>query len=261
MNMYKLAPPPATATSARVLYKRGISKDPTIDYINDPHTIYYCMDINHRPGITKGYPIMFETEIKKLSYHEHNMYLNHDRFGGIGVFAGERIPAFAVVFHYAGDEMNIPKIMRGRVKGRRRKRTITRTKEFSGNRHYILSTSKKSIDATFFGNMSRFVNTDCQNPNTFIQEDDKGNAWLFALRDIQPHEEITTFYGTYETANGEPEQCESCHQIHPVDYIPPVIDAIPDGQFVNDLNGYLVGFAIPKTYRKGTIIYDDFGQD
>lgn len=128
---------------------------------------------------------------------------------GWGVRALEPIPAFSFVFEYVG-EINTNEEQFYRNKVHREKGVHTYTMNLDADfdmeeRHFgdgLTDTEALVLDATNFGNVSRFVNHRCNDANLFVRpvqietrDTHYYHAAFFAVRDIQEMEELTWDYG------------------------------------------------------------------
>lgn len=111
---------------------------------------------------------------------------------GRGLFTEERIAKGACVIEYVG-----------------RPATAKQTKENRGK--YLFWTSDKSmIDGNVPANTARFINHSCE-PNCEIVIS-RRRVFVFALRDIEPGEELSYDYGTeyFEMHLARNCRCEKC---------------------------------------------------
>src|SRR5262245_11166074 len=100
------------------------------------------------------------------------------KIDGLGCFATVRFPKGRKIAEYVGERISRVEIAR-RVKGKRR--------------IYISNIdSYWAIDARKYGNGTQYVNHSCE-PNCFIKII-KGHILFFALRDIEPGDEILLDY-------------------------------------------------------------------
>lgn len=98
---------------------------------------------------------------------------------GLGVFAGEAIPARRKIGEMRGEIVPVREARR-RIEGRRRI-------------HVVEVTDKTAIDATKSDCALRHVNHSCA-PNAVLRIR-QGRAEFYAMRDIDPGEEICADYG------------------------------------------------------------------
>ncbi|MDP2326138.1 MAG: SET domain-containing protein-lysine N-methyltransferase [Gammaproteobacteria bacterium] len=109
---------------------------------------------------------------------------------GRGLFAGCAIPARAKIGEFEGEIITIREARR-RAKGRR---VVA-----------IVELESRAIDATATRRGFRFINHSCA-PNTFTRLTDR-RAEFYALRKIQPGEELTVDYGESHHNGKLPCQC------------------------------------------------------
>lgn len=98
---------------------------------------------------------------------------------GHGVFAAEPIPARRKIGEMRGELISVAEARR-RIKGRARI-------------HMVEVSERRAIDATDSNGPLRYVNHSCQ-PNAVLRIR-QGRAEFYAIRDIEPGEELTADYG------------------------------------------------------------------
>lgn len=98
---------------------------------------------------------------------------------GQGVFAAEPIPARRKIGEMRGELISVAEARR-RVKGRARI-------------HMVEISERRAIDATGSDGPLRFINHSCA-PNAVLRIR-QGRAEFYAIRDIEPGEELTADYG------------------------------------------------------------------
>ena len=98
---------------------------------------------------------------------------------GQGVFAAEPIPARRKIGEMRGELISVAEARR-RIKGRARI-------------HMVEVSTRRAIDATESNGPLRFINHSCQ-PNAVLHIR-QGRAEFYAIRDIEPGEELTADYG------------------------------------------------------------------
>lgn len=98
---------------------------------------------------------------------------------GQGVFAAEPIPARRKIGEMRGELISVAEARR-RIKGRARI-------------HMVEVSDRRAIDATASDGPLRFINHSCL-PNAVLRIR-QGRAEFYAIRDIEPGEELTADYG------------------------------------------------------------------
>jgi uncharacterized protein len=109
----------------------------------------------HKPG-------KFDLKVKRSS-------------AGLGLFTASEIPRNACVIEYVGRELTKEEA------------------ENSKSKYLFEISSRKTIDGTERSNIARYINHSCK-PNAEA-EIHRGRVFIFALRKIQPGEELTYNYG------------------------------------------------------------------
>lgn len=107
------------------------------------------------------------------------LHAGPSRIDGQGVFADEAIPARRKIGEMRGELISVAEARR-RIKGRERI-------------HVVELSSKRAVDATHDAGVMRFINHSCS-PNAVLRIR-QGRAEFYALRDIEPGEELTAHYG------------------------------------------------------------------
>ncbi|MEO8297041.1 MAG: SET domain-containing protein-lysine N-methyltransferase [Burkholderiales bacterium] len=113
------------------------------------------------------------------------------RIDGTGAFAGEAIPAYRKIGEIRGEPISVREANR-RVRGLQRI-------------HMVEISDKRAIDASQSTDPLRFTNHSCT-PNTTLRVR-QGRIELYALRAIQPGEELTADYGETHHAGQLACQC------------------------------------------------------
>lgn len=98
---------------------------------------------------------------------------------GLGVFAAEPIPARRKIGEMRGEVISVREARR-RIKGRARI-------------HMVEVSERSAIDATTSDGPLRYINHSCA-PNAVLRIR-QGRAEFYAMRDIEPGEELTADYG------------------------------------------------------------------
>lgn len=98
---------------------------------------------------------------------------------GLGAYAGEYIPARRKIGEMRGELISVAEARR-RIKGRARI-------------HVVEISERRAIDATDSVAPLRYINHSCQ-PNAVLRIR-QGRAEFYAVRDIEPGEELTADYG------------------------------------------------------------------
>ncbi|MBB2486562.1 SET domain-containing protein-lysine N-methyltransferase [Mitsuaria sp. WAJ17] len=101
------------------------------------------------------------------------------RIDGHGVFAAEPIPARRKIGEMRGELISVAEARR-RIKGRARI-------------HMVEVSERRAIDATESDGPLRYINHSCL-PNAVLRIR-QGRAEFYAIRDIEPGEELTADYG------------------------------------------------------------------
>jgi uncharacterized protein len=109
----------------------------------------------HKPG-------KFDLKVKRSS-------------AGLGLFAASEIPRNACIIEYVGRELTKEEA------------------ENSKSKYLFEISSRRTIDGTERKNIARYINHACK-PNAEA-EIHRGRVFIFALRKIQPGEELTYNYG------------------------------------------------------------------
>jgi len=107
------------------------------------------------------------------------LHAGPSRIDGQGVFADEAIPARRKIGEMRGELISVAEARR-RIKGRERI-------------HVVELSEKRAVDATHDAGVMRFINHSCS-PNAVLRIR-QGRAEFYALRDIEPGEELTAHYG------------------------------------------------------------------
>jgi uncharacterized protein len=114
----------------------------------------------------------------KNSKLAHGIAVNPSKIDGKGCFATVRFPRGRKIAEYVGEKISRREIAR-RIKGKRRL-------HISGLDSYW------AIDASKLGNGTQYINHSCE-PNCYVKII-HGHILFFALRDIEPGEEILLDY-------------------------------------------------------------------
>ncbi|UXH79758.1 SET domain-containing protein [Roseateles amylovorans] len=125
--------------------------------------------VSRQPG-QKGQPLPAE---------RFELTVGPSPIDGLGVFAGEAIPARRKIGEMRGEVVPVREARR-RIEGKRRI-------------HVVEVTHKTAIDATRSDCALRHVNHSCS-PNAVLRIR-QGRAEFYAMRDIEPGEEICADYG------------------------------------------------------------------
>lgn len=107
----------------------------------------------------------------------HGLAIKKSPINGKGCFATIHFPSRRKIAEYTGEKISDAEAYR---RGSRRKLRICAIDE------------RWSVDGSRGGNGTHYINHSCQ-PNAFISIN-RGHILFFALRDIQPGEEITVDY-------------------------------------------------------------------
>jgi SET domain-containing protein len=97
---------------------------------------------------------------------------------GLGLIAISVIPLGTKIIQYFGRIMNDEEA------------------DKKGGRYQFAINKHKTIDGSDRGNIARYANHACRpNAQAFVDEDDE--IWIYAIKKIQPGEEITIHYGKH----------------------------------------------------------------
>lgn len=116
---------------------------------------------------------------ERPAYQKYEVAVRKSRIDGFGAFAAEDIPPQKKIGEIRGESISVAEARR-RAQGRQRIMIV----EVS---------ARKAIDASGSNDPMRFTNHSCQ-PNGQLRITD-GRIEFYALRDIEPGEEITVSYG------------------------------------------------------------------
>jgi hypothetical protein len=127
---------------------------------------------------------------------DFNLAVRRSR-AGLGLFAAGPIPAEACVIEYTGPILT------------------DRQVEASNSRYLFEIRANKTIDGSPRANRARYVNHSCDpNCETEIR---KNRVYIFALRDIEPGEELSYDYGKeyFDAYIGDKCRCLKCMPVYP----------------------------------------------
>lgn len=176
-----------------------INEEPTDVHPSGSNTDDYPMEEVHRSGSarTEGYyAIAVKNNIEPGT--KMNILLGRSRIHGWGVFAKVEFETDKHIVEYVGE------IIRPIVASKRQQ-----VYKSAGVSHYYMFELDKDyiIDATFCGNIARYINHSCD-PNSYakiINDEGRKKIVIRALRKIVIGEELTLDYNFNET--GELRKC------------------------------------------------------
>lgn len=102
---------------------------------------------------------------------------------GKGVFSCASIPAGKRLIEYKGERISWPNALERAAKAGNP----------IGHTYFFSLSDGRVIDGASEGNAARFINHSCE-PNCEPFEHEDGRVYIYALRDIEPGEELSYYY-------------------------------------------------------------------